>query len=311
MSDTFFDSWESVLRVLIVTPLAYFAMILFLRVTGKRTLSKMNAFDFIVTVALGSALANVALNDNVSLLEGALVFFLLIFLQLAITWLSARSGGFKRLVTSEPTLLLYKGKLFEKIMKQQRISYEEVMMNVRSKGFASLNEVDAIILETTGDFTIMGKLPQGRAESLATVENYNESRKIEEGRRRMEEDKLRHEDRRKSFEEERFRVEGTKPEGPRPRRDEKRNKPKNQRPRREDQVTEAPGIKKEEPKANPEEPIADDTRPPVRDGQKSAGGQRRRNFRKREGGPAKKSNGDESQTKPDKPETGGEQGENI
>ena len=50
----FFDSWFGLLRVLVVGALAYAALILFLRVSGKRTLTKLNAFDLVVTVALGS-----------------------------------------------------------------------------------------------------------------------------------------------------------------------------------------------------------------------------------------------------------------
>ena len=91
----FFDSWTGLLRVLVVGTLAYGALVFLLRVSGNRTLSKMNAFDFIVTVALGSTLATVLLSKDVALAEGVLVFAVLIFLQLAITWLSTRSERFQ------------------------------------------------------------------------------------------------------------------------------------------------------------------------------------------------------------------------
>src|SRR5690606_20304711 len=104
MENIFFDNWQSLGRTFFITILAYLSMIILLRVSGKRTLSKMNAFDFIVTVALGSSLATVALNKNVPLADGALAFFLLIFLQFLITWLSMRKKIEKRMVTSEPTL---------------------------------------------------------------------------------------------------------------------------------------------------------------------------------------------------------------
>ena len=66
----FFDDWNGLLRTLVVGILAYIAIVVLLRVTGKRTLSKMNAFDFIVTVALGSTLATVLLSQDVALAEG-------------------------------------------------------------------------------------------------------------------------------------------------------------------------------------------------------------------------------------------------
>ena len=101
----FFDSWFGLLRVGVVGSLAYLALIVLLRVSGKRTLSKMNAFDFVVTVALGSTLATVLLSKDVALVEGVVAFMLLIGTQYLITWLSVRSGVVRQLVKSEPSLI--------------------------------------------------------------------------------------------------------------------------------------------------------------------------------------------------------------
>ena len=66
----FFDSWASLGRTAVVGILAYVALVLLLRVSGKRTLSSMNAFDLVVTVALGSTLASVFLSSSVPLARG-------------------------------------------------------------------------------------------------------------------------------------------------------------------------------------------------------------------------------------------------
>ena len=84
-------------------------VLLLLRVSGKRTLTKINAFDLVVTVALGSTLATVLLTKSVALAEGLTAFVLLIFLQFVLTWLFVRSQAASRLVKSEPTLLVYQG----------------------------------------------------------------------------------------------------------------------------------------------------------------------------------------------------------
>lgn len=86
----FFDSWQGLGRVVVVGILAYAALVFFLRVSGKRTLTKMNAFDLVVTVALGSTLATVLLSKDVALAEGLIAFAVLIALQFAVTWLSVR-----------------------------------------------------------------------------------------------------------------------------------------------------------------------------------------------------------------------------
>jgi len=75
MQNIFFDSWHSIIRTIVITILAYIFLIFMLRISGKRTLSKMNAFDFIITIALGSTFASVSLNKNVALADGVLVLF--------------------------------------------------------------------------------------------------------------------------------------------------------------------------------------------------------------------------------------------
>ena len=174
MHNIFFNDWQSLLRALILTTLAYFTLILFIRISGKRTLSKMNAFDFLVTVALGSCLATVSINKNIALAEGALVYFTLIFLQFIITWLSVRVKKIKKLITSQPALLLYKGELLGNVMKRERITTEEIYMKARESGITNLNEIDVIVLETTGDITIISKSEKinGKAETMKNVSGY-------------------------------------------------------------------------------------------------------------------------------------------
>lgn len=69
-SEMVFQNWEGLARTAVVGTLAYAALILFLRVSGKRTLAKLNAFDLVVTVALGSTLSAVLLQESIALAEG-------------------------------------------------------------------------------------------------------------------------------------------------------------------------------------------------------------------------------------------------
>lgn len=74
----FFDSWSGLLRVVVLGFCAYLTLVVALRLSGRRTLAKMNAFDLVVTVALGSTLATVLLTSDVALAEGTLALVLLI-----------------------------------------------------------------------------------------------------------------------------------------------------------------------------------------------------------------------------------------
>lgn len=162
----FFNGWSGPLRVVLVGVLAYVALIAVLRISGKRTLSKMNAFDFVVTVALGSTLATIILSKDVALVEGVLALALLIGLQYAITWLSVRSSTVSNLVKSEPSLLLYNGRLLPDALRRERVTEDEVRAAARASGQPVLDDLLAVVLETDGTFTVVPQTGQ-RPTALA------------------------------------------------------------------------------------------------------------------------------------------------
>lgn len=150
----FFNDAFSLLRVVIVGTLAYLSLVLLLRVSGKRTLSKMNAFDLVVTVAIGSTLATVLLSKDVALADGVAAFTLLIGLQYVITWLSVRSRRVENLIKAEPSLLYFNGRFLE-AMKSERVTEAEVRAAVRSQGLSEMESVAAVVLETDGSLTVL------------------------------------------------------------------------------------------------------------------------------------------------------------
>jgi uncharacterized membrane protein YcaP (DUF421 family) len=170
MEKLFFDSWESIFRTLVIGVLAYIVLVIQLRISGKRTLSKMNSFDFIVTIALGSTLATVLLSKDVALLDGAIAFALLIFLQYAITWGSIRSKKLSDLVKATPVLLFYQGVFLWETMKAERITKEEILAAMRNQGISSVEEVDAVILETEGSLSIIRDLESKESSVLQNVD---------------------------------------------------------------------------------------------------------------------------------------------
>ncbi len=169
MPPIFFDDLFALLRAAIQAVFAYAALVFFLRISGRRTLSKMNAFDLVVTVALGSTLATVILSKDVTVAEGALVFALLIGMQFAVTWSSVRVPWVRRAVTGEPALLVYQGEFLEAAMRKTRVTADEVRAAVRGAGTADLGAVGAVVLETDGSFSVIPRAPENRRSSLKGV----------------------------------------------------------------------------------------------------------------------------------------------
>jgi uncharacterized membrane protein YcaP (DUF421 family) len=151
----FWDGWVGPMRTVIVGTLAYVGLVILLRGTGKRTLSKMNAFDLVVTVALGSTLATILLDRTVPLVDGLIAFSLLVCLQYLITWLSVRSLIVQRLVKSEPTVLAKDGRLLQEAMLRTRVTRAEIDAALRDHGVDDLSCSKLVVLETDGTMSVV------------------------------------------------------------------------------------------------------------------------------------------------------------
>jgi uncharacterized membrane protein YcaP (DUF421 family) len=164
-----FDGPEGLLRTIVVGVLAYAGLVAVLRVSGKRTLSKMNAFDLVVTVALGSTLATVLLSRDVPLVDGLLAFVVLVGLQLAITASSLRWPRFAGLVKSEPRALLYRGRVLHGALREERVLETELQAAIRQAGHAGYAGVDLVVLETDGSFSVLPSVPDPNAAAVASL----------------------------------------------------------------------------------------------------------------------------------------------
>lgn len=133
MTQAFFSGWSSTGRVIVVGLVTYMALILVLLISGKRTLAKMNAFDLVVTVALGSALSTTLLSRATPLVDGVGAFVLLSALQFGVAWASLRARWFRKLVKSQPALLMREGRFLEDAMRRERVDRDEVLAAIRNK----------------------------------------------------------------------------------------------------------------------------------------------------------------------------------
>jgi uncharacterized membrane protein YcaP (DUF421 family) len=161
------NSWQSVLEVSLVGAGAYILLVLIHRLSGKRTLSKLNAFDFIVTIAYGSTLATTLLSPDVKLADGVAAFLVLTMLQLVVTFASVRFKPMLKAIKASPTRLVRNGLMLHDVMRRERVTEEEVMQSVRSAGKASLAKID-VVLETNGKLSVVprGDGPEDALENV-------------------------------------------------------------------------------------------------------------------------------------------------
>ena len=154
MPDAIFNGWDGVLRILLIAPTAYVALILILRMSGKRTLAKLNAFDFVVTIAIGSTLASVITSSTLSLVDGLVALALLVGMQFIVTAASVRWPWVNDVVKAEATLLVRKGELLPRAMRRQRITSDEIEAAIRQSGGRGVEDAEAVFLETDGSLAV-------------------------------------------------------------------------------------------------------------------------------------------------------------
>jgi len=161
-----FDSWSDIVRVVLVGAATYVALVALLRLSGKRTLAKLNAFDLVVTVALGSILATILLSSDVSWAEGVVALALLVLLQLLVTWSSSRLGRSRSIVTAKPTTVLRDGVADERALAAQRLTVAELRQAVRSSGIGGLDEVARVVVESDGTLSVIPRDKLGDKSAL-------------------------------------------------------------------------------------------------------------------------------------------------
>lgn len=151
----FFESWQEILRILITTLIIYPFLIISSHLMGKRSFAKMNNFDWIITIAIGSVLGSAILLKKVVIFEVVIAIITLLVLQYLLTWLSARYTVIDRLVKTSPCIVYYQGKFLHSSMQRERVSQHEIDAAVRKAGFADMSRVTAVIFEPDGELSVI------------------------------------------------------------------------------------------------------------------------------------------------------------
>jgi uncharacterized membrane protein YcaP (DUF421 family) len=149
--------WEYVLRGAVV----YVALMLLIRIAGKRTMGEITPFDLIVILLVGESAQGALLGNDHSVTAGLLVAGTLVLLNFTTGFVSARSRRFDRLVEGEPVVLVRDGELRERALKRENIPLSDLDEAIRMAGLARRSDVGLAMLETNGRITIVPRASAG------------------------------------------------------------------------------------------------------------------------------------------------------
>lgn len=133
----------------------FLAVILLTRVGGLRSFSKLSAFDFSITVAIGSIVAATVLSSNPPLLLAFASLTFLFVLQIGVAWLRTRSESVASLVDNKPLLLMDGTEILHENLKTGKLTVSDLHAKLREANVIEWNEIKAVVLESTGDVSVM------------------------------------------------------------------------------------------------------------------------------------------------------------
>ena len=154
MEKWFEASWTSVIAICITAIGIYLAVIIFTRLAGKRSFSKMSSFDFAMTVAIGSIIATTVLSKSVSLVEGFVGLAMVYILQISVATLR-QSSNVERFIDNTPLMLMDGSTVLHENLKSARVTEADLKSKLREANVIELSQIRAVVFEATGDISVL------------------------------------------------------------------------------------------------------------------------------------------------------------
>ncbi len=174
--DFFFAGWSPIWHTLLVGIIGYLALVLLLRATGPRTMSKMTPLDFVIAVTLGSTFGRTITAVDVSLAQALVALALLVGVQWLLASIRARWNIMRRVLDAEPALLYYDGEMQNRALKRHRLTEVDVHAAARQSGQGSLADVQAVILHRDGSLGVIQSSSMGDGSSVLPFVERHEPR---------------------------------------------------------------------------------------------------------------------------------------
>lgn len=157
--DFLFGGFPALARIVVVGTLSYVALLAVIRLAGQRPLGRMQTFDLVVAVAIGSTYGRLLTAQEVQFAEAATAFALLMALHYAVSWVSYRSARVAGWLETKPMLVYFRGEHLPGPMRRNRMTESELLAAVRQHGLASLQDAEAIVLESDGTLSVIRHQP--------------------------------------------------------------------------------------------------------------------------------------------------------
>jgi uncharacterized membrane protein YcaP (DUF421 family) len=141
--------------------LVYLFLLVLFRLTGKRTLSELSTFDFILLLIISEATQNALVDDDKSLATGMAVILTLALIELAMSYLKKRFKPLEEIMEGTPVVLVDRGKVIEEHLAKTHVSRDDILQTARQhQGVERMDQIKYAVLETSGGISIIPTAPE-------------------------------------------------------------------------------------------------------------------------------------------------------
>lgn len=127
------------------------------KMMGKKQISELNFFDYVVGITIGSIAADISLDIEKNMIAGIAALFIYGFISYIISFVSIKSILARRFFIGVPTVLVEKGKIIESGVKKSKIDVNDLLMEARENGYFNLDEIDYALMEVNGNISFLPK----------------------------------------------------------------------------------------------------------------------------------------------------------
>ncbi len=166
-----FQDVENLWSIPLAAIVAYITLIVCARMVGLRSFSKMSSFDFALTVAMGSVLASTIIAQKPLVAQGVVALVSLFVIQWVTSRLRKRFRPVESIVDNEPLLLMDGEEILHENLSASRVTEDDLRAKLREANVLDLSEVRAVVLETTGDVSVLHSSDEDRTLQPELLKN--------------------------------------------------------------------------------------------------------------------------------------------
>ncbi len=148
---------QIILESILYTVIGYFIALMVSRLIGRKMISQMTFFDYVIGITLGSVTANLAMVSQIPNSSAITVLITLAVLTILLDYIHIKSLFVRKKLDSEPTVLIENGKIINQNMKKSHVTINELLMQLRGKDMFNIADVEFAILETDGSLSVLPK----------------------------------------------------------------------------------------------------------------------------------------------------------